>query len=81
MRVLIVVLLVFITQAALPLGAVFFFSLLEDFNLNSRQSSLNFASLSADHLLYCNTFVDFLQYLNVFVKVNVSRPAVGNAEE
>lgn len=81
MLVLKVVVLVLVTEAALPLSTVLFLLLLEDVDEDSWQHGLNLASLATNHLLDGDTIVDLLEQLDVLIHVDVCTPAVSDAEE
>ena len=76
-----VLVLVLVTKAALPLSAILFILFLEDIYLNTRQHRLNLARLATDNLPDGDTIIDLPKQLDVLFHVDVSAPAVSNAEE
>jgi len=79
--VFVVLVLVFVTKTALPLGTILFIFLLEDFDLDPGQGDLNLTSLTSDDFLDSDSLVHSGEQLNVLINVNVGAPTVCNSEE
>ena len=81
MHVLEILVLVLIGEAALPFSTIFLFLLLQDLDLDARQSDFYGARVSPNDLLYCNTIVDLLEELDVLIHVDMNGPAVSDSKE
>ena len=81
MLVLVIVILVFVREAALPFSAIFLVFLLENLDLNARQGDLCLSSSATDDLFDSDAFVDLGEKLNVLIHANMGAPAVSDSVE